>query len=367
MINVIDKGAVPDGVSSCLDAFNNAYNAAQAGETIYIPASASSYFGVNGLVSGSKFVIWDAEGQPSGGGLWKLPGLVNQGYVNRIIYGANQTSPDSYGNIEFQKNANHVGGTLGNVSGNVRVLTNVGPSASDSQWGIISVLKNGALHGNNVAIYGQATKTNGSACPTWAAVFEARNPNNTAENGGALFGVEVDVSANGADTHKNRLGIDVIAYKLDKAGEDCQVTYGVRLNATAGASFTTGFGVIAPCVVGFTTENANITSSAYRMARGQAIAFEPTSAYKMYCDVNYSVIRIDNAGVEKVGFDISNSPGLKVNGTKVISQRDTGWALMTGTQNKSAVFNTATATKEQLAQRLAAIEAALWRHGLIGI
>ena len=44
-----------------------------------------------------------------------------------------------------------------------------------------------------------------------------------------------------------------------------------------------------------------------------------------------------------------------------------GWALMTGTQNKSAVLNTATATKEQLAQRLAAIEDVLWRHGLIGI
>jgi hypothetical protein len=56
--------------------------------------------------------------------------------------------------------------------------------------------------------------------------------------------------------------------------------------------------------------------------------------------------------------------GYKVNGTQVVTARETGWTTGGGTPNKGA-FNTATATATDCAQRILAIEQSMRAHGLI--
>lgn len=56
----------------------------------------------------------------------------------------------------------------------------------------------------------------------------------------------------------------------------------------------------------------------------------------------------------------------RLNGTRVVGARDTGWVAMTGTANESTVYDTATVTTAQLAGRVMALQAALTTHGLIG-
>lgn len=57
---------------------------------------------------------------------------------------------------------------------------------------------------------------------------------------------------------------------------------------------------------------------------------------------------------------------LLIGGTKVIGARNTGWLAMTGTADESTALATSTATLEQLAQRVKALQDALATHGLIG-
>lgn len=53
-------------------------------------------------------------------------------------------------------------------------------------------------------------------------------------------------------------------------------------------------------------------------------------------------------------------------GVQVVGARDTGWTAMTGTPDEATVYDTASVTLPQLAGRVAALQAALTTHGLIG-
>lgn len=61
-----------------------------------------------------------------------------------------------------------------------------------------------------------------------------------------------------------------------------------------------------------------------------------------------------------------NGSVLQVSGTQVVGARDTGWTAMTGTPNESTSYDTSTVTLPQLAGRVAALQAALTTHGLLG-
>jgi hypothetical protein len=63
---------------------------------------------------------------------------------------------------------------------------------------------------------------------------------------------------------------------------------------------------------------------------------------------------------------ISTTVEYRVNGTKVLGARDTGWTAMTGSTNKATAYDTSTVTLAQLAGRVMALQAALTTHGAIG-
>lgn len=74
-----------------------------------------------------------------------------------------------------------------------------------------------------------------------------------------------------------------------------------------------------------------------------------------------------NGATQRVGFATAGY-GMYFNGLKVVGVRQTGFARMTGTPLKTS-FNADTATLQQVAQRLKAIEDALHAdsgHGLYG-
>jgi hypothetical protein len=65
--------------------------------------------------------------------------------------------------------------------------------------------------------------------------------------------------------------------------------------------------------------------------------------------------------------NFSNASGvLQINGTQVVRARETGYTAFTGTTNKVTSYATGTVTLVQLAERVAAIQASLTTHGLIG-
>lgn len=73
-------------------------------------------------------------------------------------------------------------------------------------------------------------------------------------------------------------------------------------------------------------------------------------------------LRLSNAGL-----DMRNGTVLQVNGTQVVTARDTGWVTFTGTANKNAgALDTGTATTAQVAQVVKSIMDVLIQHGLIG-
>ena len=64
--------------------------------------------------------------------------------------------------------------------------------------------------------------------------------------------------------------------------------------------------------------------------------------------------------------NLAVSTVMLINGTQVVGPRDTGYAPFTGATNKATSYATSTVTLIQLAERVAALQASLTAHGLIG-
>jgi hypothetical protein len=88
-------------------------------------------------------------------------------------------------------------------------------------------------------------------------------------------------------------------------------------------------------------------------------------------EINYDVylnssglISFDYNGTAKFG--ISSDGYVYIQNTLVVNTRKTGYTAMAGSVDRSTSFNTGTVTLTQLAQRVAALQADLTSHGLIG-
>ena len=78
-----------------------------------------------------------------------------------------------------------------------------------------------------------------------------------------------------------------------------------------------------------------------------------------------SIFKFINGGAEKVGIDLNT--GLRMNTVQVVTARQTGYTnAWTGTPERATALATGSASLVQVAQRLAAIQADLVTHGLLG-
>jgi hypothetical protein len=112
--------------------------------------------------------------------------------------------------------------------------------------------------------------------------------------------------------------------------------------------------------------NGTYSGAAVRIASGQALAMDNSNTLKMsYSAPNWIFA---NTGIERIGFDMSGTPRLRIAGLPVLGARKTGWATATGTASR-ATFDTASVTLVGLAQHVKAIIDDIHEiagHGLFG-
>lgn len=97
------------------------------------------------------------------------------------------------------------------------------------------------------------------------------------------------------------------------------------------------------------------------------------NGYALYWNINAGALDFapmnfnPNTGdaVTAGNFGVAASKVFQVAGTQVVAARQTGWTANTGTPIRTG-FNTATVTLAQLAAAVAALQADLTTHGLIG-
>lgn len=387
VVSVIDKGADPSGLTSSLAAFTAAYEEAQAGSHIRIPYG--NYAGVSNVLTGTKFVIWEAEGSPNGGGLWYLPGLVEQGFTTRKISVIGKTVADDDNKHSFVREANHTGGTTGYVCTNVTVSTTAGKNNTNFEWAFLAIMNNDADVGENVAIYGQGNRR--GLGPTWAGVFEATDKTNLPNPTSALVGIEVDIFANGTDANINRIGVDAIIGKGSTGtGDAAPEAYaafrsGKALGSRAGGEWLHSLVIDSAKTAGIRMRQAGqmgidfseatfsdtVPNMAIRLKGGQRINLNSADPRTLRYEAATTTLRYatSTATLFEIGDDgsVRASGEIRVVGSKVVGSRDTGWVAMTGTGNKSTAYDTSNVTLAQLAGRVASIQAALTSHGLIGV
>jgi hypothetical protein len=397
-ISVSDFGAVGDGVTNDTAAFLAAALAAGPGNPIYVPSGIYN----KSTIPNEDTYFWICGEALAPGGInpISLMGHVEQAINNRRLVAKTATSPNEFAEVQLNKTFNYTGGTPGFVSSNLQLTTAVSQNVTNYVWGITSVLNNSADAGENVAIYGQGNRDAGTG-PIWGGVFEAKDKTNTSGVGkSGTVGIEVDIFANDVVAGSlNRVGIDVVGGKGDPTGATCQVGYGVRVgpqggsvsnatfligysvtgtttadfsssSAATGAAFdvkgspTNGLRVSGTCTVGLNTSLGTITSNAIRLASTQNIAMEATGVIKTSWGVTANIWGFYSGATERFGINTTTGV-LRVNGTQVVADRQTGWAAPTGTSDRTT-FATSTVTLSELAQRVKALIDDLTSHGLIG-
>lgn len=123
------------------------------------------------------------------------------------------------------------------------------------------------------------------------------------------------------------------------------------------------------------------TGNAIRLNLGTAIAMEGTGGIKMLYGSTANVWGFNSGAVERVGFDMSATPRVRIAGVPVLGSRKTGWTADTGTASRAAhATYSATAgaeytqaevqtlmdTVRDLTQTVKALKDDLIAHGLIG-
>lgn len=411
-VSVTDQpfGATTSGDATA--AFQAAYDFVPAGGVIKVPGPGPYTVGE---VTGTKAVTWEVDFDINTNlSLRQLPGRVTGGFGNAWLFSRLKNSGGEFATMRVDRVADYAGGSAGSVCSNIRATTTVSNNAAASfEWCATFVLDNSG-RGQNVAMYAQGNRRAGSTITvggTFAGVCEASDFTQEKDPASGLIGLEVDVFANDTDALGRRVAIDVVAGKGVSAGARCEVGHGLRfvpvLNDPARARFRTMItalgdkdyvlnvsgtsvendinllstgGKIGVRVAGSHTDAAFVhdgtspygfrfsgtysSGAAIRMPQGTGIAFESTGAIQAkYVGGSMQFL---NGATLRQAFSMTTG-AMSINGSQVVGPRDTGWAAMTGTSNKAAVYDVSSVTLPQLAARVAAMQAALTTHGMIGV
>jgi hypothetical protein len=228
-------GADSTGVISSAAAFTSAYDAAIEGQTILIPPG--SYLGVSGVVTGTKFVVWRAEGRPVGGGGWDLPGLVIQSgsaaVGKQFLISAQPQADDTGSGINGIRLATFTGGSPSVTNTAFSQSTTVGAANTNVEVAGGFSLMNSAVAGvGNTAVRVSATKLSSGA--TLGSTIVVDDQSLIADPTGALTGLTTVVSASGTDALNTRNGIYLAAAKTS-AGSAAEIGAAISIGSLNGA------------------------------------------------------------------------------------------------------------------------------------
>jgi hypothetical protein len=171
----------------------------------------------------------------------------------------------------------------------------------------------------------------------------------------------VRISANGLSTFGSQAATG--AALSVTAPAKLYVASGAYTDNTTAASGTVTHGTIAAFDnPGIAATNASVT---YTNASTVYIDGAPTASTNVTVTNPYALYV--NAGTSFFGGNVNLSTGneYRINNTKVVGARVTGWTAATGTATRTA-FATSTVTTAQLAERVKALIDDLISHGLIG-
>jgi hypothetical protein len=259
----------------------------------------------------------------------------------------------------FRRNADHSGGAAGFVSSCLRVETYTNAGTTNYEWAFTAKLDNSTAAGQNVAAYSQGIKR--STGPTWASVMESIDATGTANPATGLVGVEVDIRANGTDNSTQRVGMDLVASRQLVAG----VPTGAAMQAGYGIRFQHGGDASAAFVVGIDTTLAVFAQAAMKLAVNQPIAFNAAATKQLSHDG--TGLKFSQDGGASLTVRLNDAGNIQIASNQVIGARIGGYTNpFTGATNKPTAYDTATITLPQLAERVAALQASLTAHGLIG-
>ena len=192
-----------------------------------------------------------------------------------------------------------------------------------------------------------------------------------------LVCVEMQHEDNGYLCSASGVGINLVRTADPGANSKSYDWTGFSCRATASTfRIDAGFHLSGNAKIGLDLSAATFTSDqgAIALASNHKIHFnavntsyinisEGTALGTVTLSYNSASTRFDALGAD---FNIASTKVFRVNGTQVVSARDTGWTAMTGTTNKATSYDTSTVTLAQLAGRVMALQAALTTHGLIG-
>ena len=211
VVNVKDFGAVGDGVADDTAAIQAAYNAASAGQQIYIPYGT---YNISPITVTSKQVTWIHSKYDITLNQKLKNNSVTLGPVVNIEDWAAQNNTTDFGTVEVRREANYTGGTTGYVNSALRAKTIVQPGTQSYEWTILGQCENygtAADNSENVAGYFQARKY--STGKTFGLLNELidYNPNPTTSS----VAQELDLRVVGTDANNSRLGLHVTFHSWD--------------------------------------------------------------------------------------------------------------------------------------------------------
>lgn len=331
------SGFDPTGATSSIGAFTAAYNAAGYGQRIYIPNG--SYAGVSGVLTGSKFVIWVADGYPSAGGYWYLPGVVEGGITTNLITEQTSTTSSDLGQQQVRRTS-HTGGS-GNVA-NLAQFHSIVQSPATNNENTIAVLMEDASSGTsqNFGILVSYNKTS-TTTAAFGLGIQALDMSGAANPAAIFYGQEIFMSATGTDTSNNRIGLDIQVNT--QSGATCHVGFGLRVGPSGGVSSHGSFGygaylygnmdnaaigvattgpigiqMLDTSAVGIDLSGGTHSTGAIRLKNGEAIVFDASNTYKLqhqttgglyYFSSGTAVFGITEAGGIQMGSTMAFTSG----------------------------------------------------------
>lgn len=221
---------------------------------------------------------------------------------------------------------------------------------------------------NEPGFYGQTARSTGIA---YSAILSSHSPKNATAGfavdtskpgGGYLFGVyAAGVVSAGVVVTRNTVTPDT-AFWAAAAG-----TYGIYvgpkplydLGPGKGPAYDANHNPVIGIALGQIAAT-NGRSHKLRFAETNGAGGELTT--DIYRSGTVLTFEMNGANV----FGVASSGAVLVGGQQVLSSRKTGYATLGGTLDRSTALNTESASLVQLARRVAALQADLSSHGLIG-
>jgi hypothetical protein len=252
---------------------------------------------------------------------------------------------------------------------------------------------NNGCPGDVVALMGSAIARTSNAVVFGANILARNSPGNTNTK---LVGMEIDLQPTaGTTVNSGSAGLFINAFNVAMPAPAIQIGFrpggsfsdGVVISGIREAGLSPDGAATMKSLVnsgaGVFSEAAIVLSNNHRIrfgGTGSAHAFLYNDAsdnvrmiagagnrwtLRNNADTTSLVTLLDVGGQGVVNIETSGGE-YRVNSTKVLGARVTGWALPTGTLSR-ATFNPATATTEQIGQRLAALITDFYSsHGAIG-